>query len=348
VSSAAAKMALGIAGVILCAVLQSIGLREALPRLLAVGPEFGATRSASFGPLFLLLLVGAMIAAQGLYSLLPPAARVSGGWTRLVLALFCLLFPVVGPVGMLFGLILPLRLPHRHRPTNPIQTMAEPSLPERAILASAEPNHGHGSLFGRLRNAGDASARLLAVMATRHISGRTAVPILKLALHDPADDVRLLAHAILDTRESAIYRRIRDHLAALDGAVPAAKPGLHLRLAEEYWDLAYQGLSAGEILQYVLTQAAEHLAYALVADPQNGGLWLLKGRIQLRQRAPENAFVSFERARLCGLPARVINPHMAEVAFARRRFSEVRIQLAALGVDSLRRPTVRQIAEYWR
>ncbi|MFO6383442.1 HEAT repeat domain-containing protein, partial [Pseudomonas aeruginosa] len=65
-----------------------------------------------------------------------------------------------------------------------------------------------GGLQDVLRHAPDPNQRLTAIFATRRMPGKEAIPILKLALRDPADDVRLLAYSMLDQKESRINQRI--------------------------------------------------------------------------------------------------------------------------------------------
>ncbi|MGZ0843230.1 HEAT repeat domain-containing protein, partial [Klebsiella pneumoniae subsp. pneumoniae] len=71
-----------------------------------------------------------------------------------------------------------------------------------------------------LRHAPDPNQRLTAIFATRRMPGKEAIPILKLALRDPADDVRLLAYSMLDQKESRINQRIEAALGRLAGATP--------------------------------------------------------------------------------------------------------------------------------
>ncbi|PMZ42773.1 transporter, partial [Pseudomonas sp. GW247-3R2A] len=92
-------------------------------------------------------------------------------------------------------------------------------------------------------------------LATRRMPGKEAVPILKLALGDPSDDVRLLAYSMLDKQESDINLHIQIALGELVNANAKTAGALHGRLARWYWELAYLGLAQGSVLDHVLTQA---------------------------------------------------------------------------------------------
>ena len=101
-----------------------------------------------------------------------------------------------------------------------------------------------GGLQDVLRHAPDTEKRMAALFATRRMPPREAIPILKLALRDPADDVRLLAYSMLDKQESEINLRIEAALRQL-AAEGAHRTALHDALARWYWELAYLGLAQG-------------------------------------------------------------------------------------------------------
>ena len=88
-----------------------------------------------------------------------------------------------------------------------------------------------GGLQDVLRHAPDTEKRMAALFATRRMPPREAIPILKLALRDPADDVRLLAYSMLDKQESEINLRIEAALRQLAVAEGAHRTALHDALA---------------------------------------------------------------------------------------------------------------------
>ena len=80
--------------------------------------------------------------------------------------------------------------------------MGLPELPFRPQERDKELMFNDGGLQDVLRHAPDTEKRMAALFATRRMPPREAIPILKLALRDPADDVRLLAYSMLDKREA--------------------------------------------------------------------------------------------------------------------------------------------------
>lgn len=341
----------------LAAIAIALGLgAQALAAAMALGEL--RVRNASvelWGPPLALHLAGVTIGVEGLRIALGQRAIRAGMAARIMAIAACAFVPVLGLLGFSLALVGTIGWMRTMKPLASICTYDVPALPARAVVGAAEPLVGQGSLFGKIRNAADPQIRLRAVMATRPLAGRAATQVLRFALRDPSDDVRLLAYAILDGREAVLYRRINELATGLsspadssngDGA-PGESGAAHRRLAEAYWELAYQGLADGELLAYVLWQARTHAALALDGAPDDPSLTLLFGRILLRQREYKEARETLARARSLGLPARTVNLYLAEVAFAERRFDEVRTYLATLAPEDLRRPTVKRLADFW-
>jgi hypothetical protein len=287
-------------------------------------------------------LAGALLAAGGLAF----GARLELRARAALLFLPALLFgSVLGTLGWVVVLATTARRRRSEPAAEPEPAPSDPPAPLRTDIGPVR-GVGRGSLFGRLRFARDPSVRLRAVMAARRIAGPGVVSLLKLALRDPAEDVRLLGYSILERRQGAIYRRIQEALRELEQ--DPSRSSLQLELAQQYWELVYQGLVGGDLQAYLLAKARSHLEKVIAVEPRNPSHQLLLGRIQLRQRAYDEAAISLRRARAFGLPARVVNPHAAELAWAGRRFSEVRRLLQGMGQARPRGPVVSRLIEYWQ
>jgi hypothetical protein len=186
--------------------------------------------------------------------------------------------------------------------------------------SAALPTHlGPGALAARLRFARDARARVRAVLATRRLEGVRATPLLRQALRDGHEDVRLLAYALLEDRERQGDALIRRLLAALAAAPEALRAGVHEQLANAYWELCYQQLVAGELESFALSRALEHLdAAGTAAGVRASARWLLRARVLLRQGNAVAARAALEESRRRGMPARTIDPYMVETFFVER------------------------------
>jgi hypothetical protein len=304
--------------------------------------------SAATIPGFLLLNgLGAGGCTFALVRWLPRILRRKRGHAIVCIASLCFFIPVLGPLALIAGLIVPVLLPRKIRQEAPIVATEIPDLPYRPLIVSSQPIYGAVGLVGVIRHATDAGARVKAVMATRQLADQYAVPILQVALRDPVDDVRLLAYALLDSKERAIYGRIRQQLARLADAPKGTEGGIHKRLAQEHWELVYLGLATGEVRNHVLETGLKHARDAITAMPKDAGLQLLLGRMLFARERVDDAEAAFDRAEALGLPARSLVSFRAEIAFRRRQFERVRDLLRQLPGDSKKRPPMASVVEYW-
>jgi hypothetical protein len=290
-----------------------------------------AIRSA--GPLALMLhLASCGGAALGLHRRL---AEGPAGWSlALSIALFV---PVLGGLGLAaIGLFAP---PCASPPEPALVRIPVPGADEATARAERAPAVDAGS------PRRDRESRLAAVVAARGRSDPGSVALLRRALEDPDEDVRLLAHALLEAKSRAAYRRIHDGTRELGAAPEARRWALHRRLAEEYWDLAWLGLARGECLDHALGMARQHARAALADDPARASLHFLLGRIELRRRNAEGAEAALGRAAELGVPAARVRPYLAEAAFLARRFERVH-RLAEAQPASIA-PAAERIRRYW-
>jgi hypothetical protein len=201
-----------------------------------------------------------------------------------------------------------------------------------------------------LRHSEDPALRLKAVMASRQMPDRLAIPILDIALKDQVDDVRLLAYSMLDGKERVIFDRIKDLSRKLDDLGEGARRErafIRLRLAQEYWELAYLGLAHGKVLLHVLSQAEEHLQAVLEIDAADAGALLLLGRVHLKRGETVEAAARLRQARDAGMPGEVVAPYLAEVAFLSRDFDGVRRHLGKLSPSAATKSPMAEVVRWW-
>jgi len=234
---------------------------------------------------------------------------------------------------------------------------AEPSLIELAVTRPpADPGVFDEQRPGELSPicqvlAGNSSTdeRIAAVMALRRMPAREALPLLRRALRDPSEDVRLLAYAIVERREKTLRARIshmRSELEQLSRTEVARRFALLRGLAHEHWELAYAGFVSGELAQVALQDAARHAreAIELRAD---ASLLVLLARLQLRDGQPRQARITLQRARDLGVASSTLAPLLAEIAFALRQYRSIPQLLRLAGEAQLRRPGLSAIARHW-
>lgn len=280
-----------------------------------------------------------------IWLLLPARYRSPLPWSPLFIFSMAFFVPVIGTIGVVAAIFPALYLP-RKREKQVWQAVGIPDLPYRAQLQSRSPIFADGGLQDVLRHAPDPDQRLAALLATKRMPGKEAVPILKLALGDPSDDVRLLAYSMLDKQESDINLRIQIALGQLHGAPTKAAGKLHGTLARWYWELAYLGLAQGSVLEHVLNQANEHAEQGLNAG-EGGELFLLAGRIALELGDVQRAEVLLTKAQEDGMGEAQILPFHAELAFESGQYHEIPGLLASLPEKTRQRPPFADLVRSW-
>ncbi|WP_421841655.1 HEAT repeat domain-containing protein [Marinobacter algicola] len=260
--------------------------------------------------------------------------------------LFTLQFaiPFIGSVGLVLGMLLALYLPRSSRDI-PWQEVDIPELPFQPIDMDLQVVYSQGGLRQVLREASSIDKRLKALMATRQMNDREAIEILREALKDPSDDVRLLAYSMLEQKEKTLAQRAGALQQSLQSADDLNSVSLQRRLAQVWWEMAYLGLAQGGLRQYYLDSAGK-LLRRLVARRSQHNDWRLLGRVELALGNIDNAEEAFRSALAGGSSPELIMPYLGEVAYLRRDFDQVRQHLSACPLERFH-PANRPVIESW-
>jgi hypothetical protein len=273
-------------------------------------------------------------------------ARRAAGVASLLIALS---LPLVGPLGMC-SVVLPGWRAQRKCGPEPVLELDMPDFDAEAAsdAASARPVPVEAVLLSQ----SSVRQRVEAVMALRRMDVQRAVPLLRVALADSCEDVRLLAYAILERRDKVLRSRISAGIAQL----PAADTGLAgadpspphvLRdLAHAHWELVRGEFVQGQTAQRTLQQALHYAAAAFHAQP-DGSLALMLARIQLRIGNAEAAVGYLASARAAGVAEAVCLPLLAEAAFTLRRFEAIPALWARVDEAQLQRPGLAAVVDFW-
>jgi len=255
------------------------------------------------------------------------------------------LMPLVGAIGLLWGLVGALRLPRLRRQLA-LRFVSVPELPFQPPQVFIVPPYSGGALRQILRFSDRPLKRLKAVMATRHMPVHSAVPIWQIALKDRIDDVRLLAYAMCDSREKLLTERIQELTAELDELPPPRRADCHRQLAQLAWELVYNQLVQGAVRQHWLNAARQHAETAL-ATLSDAPLRLLYVRLLLAQDDRSAARTALESAAQAGVAASMLAPWQAELAFRERRFAEIPTLLARDTRVAERGTPLASIQQWW-
>lgn len=268
---------------------------------------------------------------------------VKSGSALLFLLLFTL--PVFGILGVVFAITFALSKPLKNDDIDIIEHKV-PALPFEARTVSATPIYSIGGLRAILKHASEPNKRLSAVMAARHMSDNQAIPILKLALKDLEDDIRLLAYSTLDSKETKLNEKISDIQHAIERTTQQPKLShLQRQQAELYWELSYLGLAQGALKKYVL-EKAENLTLKSMSFSKMPASYIFLGRIQLALGKFSAAQQSLMTATQLGMARRHVLPFKAEVAFELNNYTDCQRYLEELELQP-KGTELRHLQEYW-
>lgn len=283
--------------------------------------------------------------ARGVWGLLPRHYQEPVGATQLLLFSLALFVPLVGLVAMLIGVGIGYALPAVSR-EEPFVMVRVPSF--TPVPAPSGAGFRQEDLRTLLTSSETSTElRLQGMLTVRDMPTRFTGSVLREVLGDAVDDVRLLAYGILDQKEKQLTQQIDRAMRLLETANPARAYRLYRRMAELYWELAYQDLVQGDIRELSLRQSFQYVDRALSEKPDDAGMWLLRGRILMVDGDLEEADKSFRFCVLLGLPASRVNPWLAELALWRGQYQQVRELMSAIADDS-KFTSLDKAARYWR
>src|SRR6266852_5234611 len=132
------------------------------------------------------------------------AGRSLYAWELLFVLLQCL-----SSAAMTAGILIPVKNKKKQDPISLLIDLKAPPLPFRAPEVSQEPMSSEGRLLSVLRHSLNPDQHLRAVVATRLLPDQDGLLILADALKSPFDDVRLLAYALVDSKQRRLFGRIQ-------------------------------------------------------------------------------------------------------------------------------------------
>ena len=260
-----------------------------------------------------------------------PKSDTSSRIFLLLLFVYCLFIPIVSGISLF--LILTLGVLYASPVLKPkTDVYALPNTPENILEKISVRQSNFGQVYGILKSSKNIEQRFKAVLATRQMQDDKAIPILKIGLRDPVDEVRLLAYSMLDNKEKKIDLKIHQSLLHFsdDKLDPVSAAVIHQTLAESYWELSYLLLVQGQSKVHILKSAYHHANEALKTCGTDAGLNLLHARLGLNLDLFKEAAQSLDQAEKYGMPIMKLAPWRAELAFARRRFEEVTQHVKAI------------------
>lgn len=289
--------------------------------------------------------LASFLMALAIRLVLPQRYAQPQGWVVAFLFSYNFFMPVAGMLCAVLGFLLGVWLP-RLDGSHKFGIVSSPRF-------TTHRNHeGTGFRGGQVRaqladTAAPLDQRLKALVALQDTPAHASGTLLRKLLSDPADDMRLLAYGILDSKEKQIMQRIQENLQVLKGnASPDERYACHKRIAELYYELIYQNLAQGEMHKFAGSQVRQHILEAQRHDTSDAGLWFMLAKLELQNCDIGAAQQALERARVGGFAHERLIPYIAELYFLQHRHSEVRQLFSELNAASTL-PAVRAMRKYW-
>ena len=253
--------------------------------------------------------------------------------------------PVLGFVGLVFGVLL-LRAYRNHQRPAEFESLQLPEFDPHQHPTSAFRQSGLRAFLGNTR--APTASRLGALVSLQHVPGRVASPLLRDVLTDPTEDIRLLAYGMLDNKEKRINRAIDDELKrfnAADAHSPAGQAAAR-RLSDLYWELVYQELALGDLRTHALERSRHYCEIVLASSPDDAPLNLRHGQLLSARGDAELATTAYYKALALGLPSTRVLPYLAELRFKQGNYTDTRRLMNELEAwDSL--PRLQPVIAFW-
>lgn len=310
-----------------------------------LGFVFGTGTNEQFGYFLAMHCVGSALIALAVWLLLPSQYRFPAAFSYAFLYCITVFIPFIGAIGLVSCILPSLYFPQR-RKAQILDIQEDIKLPYAQLEQQPSPLFNDGGLQDVLSLQENEDKRLNALLAVRNMSKKYSIPILKKALRDPSDDIRLLAYAMLDKYETLINTDLEGVLNKLNSAEGAHKAELHKNIARNYWELAYLGLAQGAVLDHALEQAQENIKQAVLFK-ETPELVLLTGRIALKQQRSEFATLAFQRAIEMGMDKQHVISYLAEAAYLSGRYHEIPGLLDQLPTALRNRYPFFELVDYW-
>ncbi|WP_456323942.1 hypothetical protein [Hydrogenimonas sp.] len=186
---------------------------------------------------------------------------------------------------------------------------------------------GEGAMLMLFKeNSISSRMKIRALASLANELSRKHLEIIKLALADRDDEVRLFCFSVVDKLEKRINEQIAAELKRFEGGQTQrerAEAASHL--ADLYWDLVYFALSDEVLEKFMAEESKKFILYSLKYDFANVQMHILLGKVFLYEGDYEKAAQEFVLAiELKEDDNAFITPYLAEIYYNRRNFISVK------------------------
>ena len=186
---------------------------------------------------------------------------------------------------------------------------------------------GEGAVKVLIRNEKIPAEKKIKALASLQVNpNRYRINIIKQALADKQDEVRLFAFSIIDKFEKRLNVEIQRLLKKFENSESESEKVLVARnLATHYWDLVYFELSDPALQNFFIRESKRFAEYVLEKNFNDMPMHVLIGKIALQEKEFEKA----EREFATVLETNVrrydfVVPYLAEIFYNRSNYTAVK------------------------
>ncbi len=171
-------------------------------------------------------------------------------------------------------------------------------------------------------------AKIKALKALRKDINRYRLNIIRQALSDREDEVRLFAFSIIDKLEKELNEKIHDLLTLFEKGDDETRLDAAKKLANLYWDMVYYELSDEVLQNFFVEEALRYAEYALKCDFTDMSMHILAGKIFIKRGEIELAEREFVTVlEIDPMKYSFIAPYLAEIFYNKSNFVTTRALL---------------------
>ena len=191
----------------------------------------------------------------------------------------------------------------------------------------------------------DQTERRRAVLLLRQIDPKKSLPILKKAIQDSDEQVRLLAQTLFSKIISGLELDIKTREAQLEKV--AQSPAIMLQLAELYHELVYLGLASEESEKLYLERAEQLASEALKFSQDHQPALFLLLRCHVKAQDFEAAKLRLTQLRALGFQEEALLPWELEIYFSQKNWSEFKKLLLKFRREFPTSHRLREQTDFW-
>lgn len=310
--------------------------------LIDLSGQLAVADTVPWRPLWLHLLAVLLVTVTG-HWLVPQQYRQDSGAGMIYLFSTAFFIPLLGVLIIALPFLTGLWTTREPKP----QIWEERRIPDlalRTLNIHTDTIFMRDGLVSSLLNIKDPAYRQEAISSCRYLDRRQAVPILHMAMADPAEEVRLQAFAMVSKYE----RQLEEQVNELEDKVkrePADDRAQEM-LARLYWEYNYLGLARTTLIDFFMQKAMAHMEKALALMP-NSGRWLILARISTSLGEFDKAQHAIDKAGELGLRRDHLAPYQAELSFRRGHYGDIPGDLESLSDHARNNPTLAPVVAYW-